>query len=285
MATQDHQRDQQEVAGIALSLRIPPFWRDTPRLWFCRFESVTADQKKGKRQLAEMIIAQLSKPELEQVCDIIYEPPQDDAEFYNALKSRLISVYEESDERQLNKLLSEVELGDRTPSQLLRHMKILGRGKLSEPVLRHLWRKNLPPTVRSAIAISENIDKSAKLEDLAKLADSVLQQSPEVAAVSSTPASQQPQEKTSDQILIEEVRKLSMEVAALKQERTHQSTHGYYQRSSQRSPARQPYRQPSRSPTRPHSPHRPTCYYHRRFGERARRCTSPCSFTTTKSEN
>lgn len=277
MANQD-ERDQQEVAGIALSLRIPPFWRDTPRMWFFRFESVTAEQRKGKRQLVDMIIAQLGKAELEQVCDIIYDPPEDDTAFYNALKNRLINVYEESDERKLEKVLNEAELGDRTPSQLLRHMKMLSRGKLSEPVLRHIWKKALPATVRSAIAVRENLEKDAKLEDLAKLADNVLQQSHEVSAVSL-------QDKNHDQTLLEEIRKLSMEVAELKQDRAHQPTRGHFQRARQRSPSRQRYRTPPRSPSRPHSPHRPTCYYHRRFGDRARRCTSPCSFTVRKSEN
>lgn len=82
-----------EIAKISLTMRIPHFWRDQPRMWFISFEAVTHDLKKGQAQLAQMVIAQLERQDIEQITDILYNPP--DSRQYNALKERLISAYEE----------------------------------------------------------------------------------------------------------------------------------------------------------------------------------------------
>ncbi|CAH0403016.1 unnamed protein product [Chilo suppressalis] len=65
-----------------------------------------------------MAVAKLNKEALRQVSDLIQSPPA--TEKYNALKRRLIAVYEESAESQFQKLVSEMDLGTQKPSQLLR---------------------------------------------------------------------------------------------------------------------------------------------------------------------
>lgn len=272
----------QELAGIALSMRIPPFWRDKPRLWFISFEAAIADLNKGQAQLAQMVIAKLEKQDIEQIADILHNPPTTNQ--YTTLKNRLVSAYEESDNRQLQKLLSEVELGDQKPTQLLRRMRSLALDKVPDSTLRMMWTNHLPPHVRSVLAVSDSFSTKTALDELALLADKMMEtsSSTQISAVASTSAQAH---STSDaQFLVEEIRKLSFEVAALKA--SAQNNQQQYQ------PYRRPFNRQSRSTSRNDSRDRsrsetpsPYCYYHRRFGKDARRCTTPCTFNSEKQEN
>ena len=72
-----------------------------------------------------------------EVSDIILKPPTTD--IYCTLKKQLIARFTESQERRVNKLLFELELGDRRPSQLLREMSELAQDKINESLLETLW--------------------------------------------------------------------------------------------------------------------------------------------------
>ena len=68
-------------------------------------------------------------------------------------------------------LLSGIDMGDRTPSQLLRHMtQLMGKRTLNEPILKELWLQNLPPDMRTVPAV---VHKDTALENLAQLADQI----------------------------------------------------------------------------------------------------------------
>lgn len=288
---QDVSLSTQQIAGISLSLRVPPFWRDKPRLWFITFEAATRDVKKSEAQRAQMVIAQLEKEDIEQICDLLYNPPADHQ--YTAIKERLISVYEESDSKQLQKLLSDMDLGDQKPSQLLRRMRSLAHKKVPDDTLRLMWMNLLPAHVRSVLVVSDTISKETALEELAKLADKMMEQTSEISAVSvaSTSTQQSRDEPVGIQNLVEEIRKLHLEIAELKTYR-----HSRHDRS--RTPPRRYYgrnprnsyraRSSSRSRSRSSTPAPPSthCFYHRRFGKNARHCTTPCNYNTdTKTEN
>lgn len=268
-----------EIAGIALSLRIPPFWRDKPRLWFISFEAATSELKKSQSQLAQMVIAQLDKVDIEQISDLLYKPPE--AETYEILKKRLITVYEESASRQFQKLLTDMELGDQKPSQLLRRMRSLARDQIPDTTLRLMWMNHLPAHVRSLLAVCESFQKETALDELASLADKMVETSAasHVSAVSTSSGASQPHSDT--HYLVEEIRKLTVEVASIKKHQQQQQQQQY-----------RPYDQRNRSPSRNNNSKSPRggspvpyCYYHRRFGRQARRCTTPCSYKNDKSEN
>lgn len=116
-----------------------------------------------------MVIAKLSKDAIAQVTDFLAKPP--DKNRYNALKEKLLQVFEESEARKLYKLIGEMELGDQRPSQLLTKMTDLARGKVSEDTLSLLWKRHLPMSIRAVLTASETSD----LAQLAKLADKVLE--------------------------------------------------------------------------------------------------------------
>lgn len=277
-----------EVGSISLSLRVPPFWRDCPRLWFASFEAATHDLKKSQAQLSQMVIAQLDKQDIEQVSDLLFDPPKEQQ--YQALKARLIYVYEESEERQFQKLLSEMELGDQRPTQLLRRMRNLARDKVPDSTLRIMWMNHLPPHIRSVLVVSDTISKNTALDELALLADKMNEQQKEISVVSTssptTLASSSKQQKTDYQFLVEEIKKLSFEIAELKSSARHNVRERppalHYDRSRLRgryTARRRDQTPPSRSHSRGRSAsHSPCCYYHKRFGNDARKCTLPCTY-------
>lgn len=225
-----------------------------------------------------MVIAQLERQDIEQISDLLYNPPEKQ---YDAIKERLITVYEESDSRQFQKLLSEMDLGDQKPSQLLRRMRDLARDKLPDDTLRLMWTNHLPPHVRSVLTVSESFSTKAALEELALLADKMMEQTREISAVSTS--SPPPPPSTSRQVadtqfLIDEIRKLSIEVAELRSRPPHHHRSRYPSHNRYSSRDRNTH---SRSRSREQSSS-PFCYYHRRFGAQARKCTTPCKFTVTK---
>ena len=133
-------------------------------------------------------------------------------------------------------------------------------------LLRELFLQRLPTNVRMVLASS---GEATTLEKLAELGDRV------VAAASPTVAGVSPSKEQSEvDKLRSEVLRLQETVAALSRPSQPLPHQPPYRNSRQRSPS--PYRLP-----RPHSPPpRPNiCWYHARFGERARKCSPPCSYS------
>lgn len=126
-----------------------------------------ADQKCGERKKIYLVVAKLSTDSLEQVFDLILEPPEEKP--YSVLKERLLIIYEESDTQRMRKLLKETDLGEQKPSRLLRRMKNLCRGKLPDDTLRLLWMGHLPLAARTVLAISEVTDLQKLAEQAAKI--------------------------------------------------------------------------------------------------------------------
>ncbi|KAF9413074.1 hypothetical protein HW555_008594 [Spodoptera exigua] len=248
----------EDVEMISVKSRIPPFWRDKPRLWFAQFETMVSNQKLSEEGKFGLAVAQLDKVDVEQISDIILSSARTGR--FEALKTRLLSVYEESENKQLQKLLNEVELGDQRPSQLLRRMRDLARDKMPDETLRMLWMSHLPSSTRAVLAVSEE----SKLDSLAAMADKMGEQTKEansVCSCSHTSAATQSSTPSPDDRIINMIEALTKEVAALKMDRSR----NYY-----RGPRRDRYR--SRSRSKSTSRDSSICYFHRKFGKEAYRC-------------
>ncbi|XP_041975967.1 uncharacterized protein LOC121730842 [Aricia agestis] len=256
------------LASISVSTKLPEFWTDLPRLWFAQFESVMAPQKQGEETKFNLVISKLGKEAIQQVSDLVMSPPAQDK--YTALKERLLQVYEESAERQMQKLVSELELGSQRPSQFLRRMKDLGRSaQISDNTLKSLWLSKMPSSVRAVMAVCE--DQS--LDKLAAMADKITEYTNvgDVAAVSCKKAADgQPDEQMS---------RLELEVAALRAELR---SRGCSRRNDRPTDFRR------RSTSRPRRvPGDPDwlCRFHFRYRSRASRCEQPCAWRAKQSGN
>lgn len=266
-----------EISSIALQAKIPHFWRAQPRLWFAQFEAVIAPHKTSDEMKYNLVIPVLERQDIEQVSDIICKPPETGK--YNALKKRLLSVYEESESRQFQKLLSGLELGDQKPSQLLRVMRDLSGEKVPDNALKILWMGHLPSQVRAVLSVNTE----SSLDTLAMMADKMMEHTDHtIAEVSQSSQSSQavPSTSTSSQdlqfqVLAKQMEKLTLEIAALRKENVNNNN---YRRPFRRSN----FRSRSRSRSRTRSGKNPgdpgwECYYHHRFGDKAKKCEAPCA--------
>ncbi|VDO81271.1 unnamed protein product [Schistosoma mattheei] len=103
--------------------------------------------------------------------DLIDQVP-DGEPYYNLIQRTPVS-----DEKRLRQLLTSCELGDKRPSQLLKHMKQLaGPYNLDEPLLKQMCFQCLLNNVRQILSLSKN---SVTLKELADMADKMMEVYPD----------------------------------------------------------------------------------------------------------
>lgn len=256
------------LAAISLSSKVPEFWADMPRVWFAQMEAILAPQKMGDEAKFNVAVAKLNKEVIQNISDIILKPPERNK--FDALKERLLTIYEESEGRKVHRLISEMDLGDQRPSQLLRRMRDLARDKLPDGTLRILWQGHLPPPVRAVLAITDSSD----LDNLAQVADKIMESSSitQVNEVTRDPAENK---------ILAEIAKLSGRITDLER--------ASWQRGRSRNRGNREGRSVSRSRGVSGSRRDATspgwlCTYHFRFGERAYRCSEPCAWKKQKEQ-
>lgn len=286
-----------DVAAVSIQSRLLPFWREYPRAWFIQFESVVDIRKTPDDQKYKYLLQQLQTSDLRHITDLLYSPPAINK--YDSLKQRLLSVYEQSEVKNFQQLISGLELGDEKPSQLLRRMKELAGNMITEEGLKIEWLNHMPQQIR--VVLSVNTDSS--LENLAKMADKMLeytQPANVIASLSATapahtsrstarcatcaPTEQRaapglaaaPATATLESLAIQ-MQQLSMEIAELRVRTAPRYRHPFRTRSRSRSAYRDNKCKPGDANW--------ICKYHRRFGDKARRCESPCSRRTKMPEN
>lgn len=257
-----------DLAAISVQSRILPFWRDLPRAWFIQFEAVVDPLKTSDDQKFRYVLQQLQATDLQHVTDILYDTPATDK--YITLKNRLLAVYEKSDVKNFQKLVSGLQLGDQKPSQLLRKMRELSAGMITNEGLRIEWLNHLPTQIR--VVLSVNTESS--LDTLAAMADKMAEYSEPamIAAVSTATTTTNDAVSTQIAILSKQLEKLSLEINEIRGRSTHRQYRRYRSQSRPRS---------NSNSTRNKSSVKPgdatwECKYHYRFGDKAKRCESPC---------
>ena len=239
-------------AITAVSLKLPEFWPSDPELWFAQAEALFSAQNiSSETTKFGHVVRVLPAQYASEVRDIILCPPENP---YTAIKEALKKRVCPTQRQQLQQLLHLEDLGDRKPSQLLRHMLKLRGGTVVEsnadPIFKQIFLDKLPLSIRTALAIHH--DQS--LQNLAEMADAMAEiQGPQaeglgrvnVCAVKTT-------ENNSG---LAEIRKELDNI--------------WRELKAQRRPD---------PVVEPHSSNTGYCWYHDRFGTRASKCREPCNF-------
>ncbi|KPU72637.1 uncharacterized protein Dana_GF26334 [Drosophila ananassae] len=158
-----------DVVINRVAVKIPPFWTEHPELWLSQIEAqfvlagITTDDTKFNT-----ILASIEAPVLARIADAIVNQPGT-GKFEN-LKSCILERFCESEQKKIQKLISETDLGDKRPTQLLNELNALAANKVDETFLKALWLQHLPTQVQAILQASD-----ARLADLAKLADKVME--------------------------------------------------------------------------------------------------------------
>lgn len=292
MSTQDQPQPQQMTA-VSMTPRIPDFWQDRPRLWFHQFNAIVDPLKASDLHKSQLLIARLKPDELPDISDILENMPENNK--YETLRNRLISVYEESETKQMNQLLNEIELGDQKPSQLLRRMRDLGKNKVPDDTLKLLWTGRLPHSIRAVLTACDTGE--VKLDGLAKIADKILENTrpSEIAPVSKTTPSADP---TLPETIVNELKQMKLEISELRTKLNDPNNH-----QNRESRSRDRY---SRGTSRTRSKSRETihknrenylsqkakpgdanykCFYHFTYGTNARKCGDTINCNKMNPEN
>uniref|UniRef100_A0A8D8SD97 DUF7041 domain-containing protein n=1 Tax=Cacopsylla melanoneura TaxID=428564 RepID=A0A8D8SD97_9HEMI len=231
-----------------ITLKLPPFCKRNPKLWFLQLESnfhtasITRDDTKFHH-----VIASVETDVLELVTDTIEAPPADNK--YEALKSRILKVFELNHHQRQQKLLTECVLGDKKPSHLLLEMQKLAGQDFSDEMIKSLWLSRLPPSTQSVlVASTETLSKISSIADA--ICSLPCQSVNSLASDTSAPEIMNEMKQTID-LLTQEVNQIKY----------------------QRRPARPFFKNRNNNPL---------CYYHQKFGPRAHKCEKPCSFNSSK---
>ena len=271
------------------SFRLPNFAPEEADLWLvqveCAFDVAGIRRSTTKFKL---LVANLPTNIASQVRDVIVTRPGDYKALSDALRERLA----QSRASRLEGLLRHQQLGDRTPSQLLRDMRgqltTAGDTTSDNGLLRTLFLQRLPQSARAALAL---LSERTPLGELAEAADRFMEASRPagtVAAVSATvagasaPPTQAPiaaaggTPDLADAIqgLVAVITRMETTNRRVKEavfnRRPRSATPGRDSRASSASRAR--HSRPADSTY---------CWYHRRFGAQARKCTEPCSWSAS----
>ncbi|CAH2107883.1 unnamed protein product [Euphydryas editha] len=247
---------------------VPPFSPEDPELWFALIEGqfnthdVTDDLIKFTQ-----VINNLDLQYAKAVKDIIVNPPANNK--YDKIKFELIKRFSASREKKMKQLLNHEELGDRKPSQFLRHLQDLAGPSVPEDFIRTIWSNRLPHNIQTVLVSQP----THSLEQLADIADRIQElTSPYNAAAASSRSVHD--SHASDEIA--ELKKMVEHLTIKLEEHTRASCC-----STSRSRPREQRRSTSRQRSRSQSSYKkyPVCRYHAKFGERARYCIKPCDFT------
>ena len=150
----------------AVALKLPPFWRDEPTIWFEQIEAsfttkgITTDQTKR-----DYVVAALDNETAREVKQAITKPPATGK--YDSLKSALINAFDRSQEQKDAELLSLTDIGDRRPSAHLRHLRNLNSDGTS--LLRAVFLSHLPTDIRTVVQAQgvKDLDQLAEAADRA----------------------------------------------------------------------------------------------------------------------
>ncbi|CAD7081859.1 unnamed protein product [Hermetia illucens] len=162
------ERHQQSLQSARYSTRIvlPQFIPREPQVWFAVSEQVFQTHKIiCESERYNIAVAALDPKHALEVKDIILKPPAEKP--YTAFKEALIARLGSSQEQQLRQLLEREAIGDRKPSQFLRHLQHLAGSAVGDDFVRTLWMSRMPASMQGILTTQKNesLVKQAELAD------------------------------------------------------------------------------------------------------------------------
>ena len=251
--------DVEESATVATFTQLPPFWSTRPHAWFAHVEAQFELKRiVSQRTRYNHVVVSLTPELADEVEDIISSPPSETP--YDILKEAILKRTSLSDRQRSQELFKHLDLGDRKPSQLYRHMcHLLGGKKMDDSLFRQLWLSKLPAQIQGSLASVDDLS----LERQAAIADSIFEAvKPTVSHMATTSAAPD---------VMKHIEELYREVMSLRQAQNES-------RGRPVSPARNNPRNRSRPKSWNRFKGKGLCWYHAKFGPKARRCLKPCSF-------
>lgn len=257
--TSNSRSSQIHSPGHPLKVPFPPFLHDNVEMWFWAtekwFEGTNTydDDHRFAAILLALPIATASV-----FREQFDSPPQ--SHKYAFAKQLIIKHFSKNQFERIRALVDRIELGDTKPSELYAQMKQIAGDAMSHSTLKGLWIMRLPEQWRPSLTLSSD-DPLVFLH----AADLMHQVSPRnnLCAINPTPneAASAPQASPAAQ-----------QVCAVAGQKSFFANNSFQKFSTRTADGSQP-----KAPS--------LCFYHRKYGVRARRCTRPCSWTPKDQSN
>ncbi|XP_017467403.1 PREDICTED: uncharacterized protein LOC108359842 [Rhagoletis zephyria] len=199
-----------------------------------------------------IVLASLPPNKLLELKPIVEAAPLTDKFAY--IKQKITDHFTESQQRRLQRILKDMPLGDRKPSELFSEMKRVAGTTLNDSLLHDLWISRLPPYVQAAI-IATNVPLTEEVKVADSITESIGWYNGQVDMVSSR----------------NDLSDLKTEIAELS--RNLQRQLKVKDRPRGRSSSRTKTVPPNGASANGF------CWYHAKFGDKATKCRAPCTFT------
>lgn len=217
------------------------------------------------------------------VRDLIISPPDDNP--YDCLKEAVLRQCLPSTEERLRQLLARQPIGDTKPSRHLAHLRSLAGPQFKDSdIVRELWVRALPRHIQitvTALLEDTTLDKAAQVAD--KIVARVGSEEGLLVATTHRPY------------------RVDMDESPVRSDRPRprrvQERLSFQDRIAQPEPvtcrpsqARSTYPKRRQSQARPNeppparAPQQGYCWFHRQYGDNARRCRPPCSYGSGKAQ-
>lgn len=251
----------------AVSLKLPAFWPNLPVEWFLQVEALFSTRSISSQQTRfNYVLTALPCDVISTVIDVIQYDRENVSDPYDQLKAAILNRLVKSESRRIEELLNGTSMGDRTPSEYYRHMKVLAgtSSAVNEDLLRNLWLRNLPALVQTSVTASGKTE----VPDMLAVADKVYEVYERQASFTPLAASGAGISElvAQNQKMLEEIASLKESVSRIKDSRR--------SRSRSRDRGRDRSRQRNRSESE--ADMNGMCWYHFTYGDAARKCRPPC---------
>ncbi|XP_037825738.1 uncharacterized protein LOC119613772, partial [Lucilia sericata] len=155
---------QSNIEIYSTTIKLPQFWTNCPEAWFIHAEMQFTNRRVTKY---EYIVTSLPQDVIVTVLDVFQNPPTGNR--YDHLKKILIDRHSMIENRKLDKILSDSEIGDRKPSEFYRSLALHSNSNFSPDVLKKIWLRKLPKSLNVALTGSNLTD----INELTRLADNI----------------------------------------------------------------------------------------------------------------
>lgn len=273
MATTNYASDPDcEKPPIAVLGPPPPYVEDNPSVWVIQLDLYFARaQVKREDTKFQTAMSLLPACHVMEFIDMVRDPP---ADCYTKLCDALQSRLGKSTEEKLKILLAAQELGDRKPSQFLRHLQELTKPHITDkdsPLIRQIFLKAMPD---SALPFLEFLPTDTSLLTLAGTADRVVAALPQAsAAVNAVTSCNSPSSTSDCSLTVSNAERLDKIIEKLDKVCKQLDTLSKQTRSNSR-----PGRRDSRSREKSEDRRGKLCWYQKRFGKEANSCVQPCNY-------
>lgn len=252
----------------SVTARIPPFWTNSPEAWFVQAEAQFELSRinKEERKYA-YLVSSLPQEVIQRVLDVIQNPPNPN-ERYKTLKAVLLQRFSLSEEGKITNLLYHEEIGDRSPSEFYHRLLLLaGNDDSAKTLAIKLWKDRLPSPIDIAVIPLMAQGPTVFLDTADKIWERTRAK---INTVSNNPFLQEPSTSNYQEPWKKDIESLKACIEKLSE--------NFYSNRGRSKSSNRSHSKSRDSEHKRNKSHEKLCWYHKKFGDKARKCVKPCSY-------